>query len=150
MRKNLRELTENEAKEILEFVYPKKDYWFTGLSFEPIVDEQGRQQMTFGFRSIIGIKFHDGQDNCILHFDNTKAVLWLYKNGYEIEELLEENKHLTQMETQFDNFAFEIHFPLYKTEKDLSEGKPDTYNYEKIIKNIDYCYKRYYLKDYEK
>ena len=35
--KNIRELTEDEAKEILKFVYPnEKYYWFKKLSFEPV------------------------------------------------------------------------------------------------------------------
>ena len=73
--KNIKELTEEEAKEILKFVYPNdENYWFKKLSFEPVITEDGKQQITFGGRSIIGIEFHDGQDNCILHFDNSKAV----------------------------------------------------------------------------
>ena len=79
------DMTLDEAKQILEFAYPKdKDNWFRKLSFEPKITEDGRQQVTFGMRPIIGIEYHNGQDNCILHFDNTKVVLWLYKNGSSI------------------------------------------------------------------
>ena len=59
--KNIRELTEDETKEILKFVYTNDDdYWFQKLSFEPVITEDGKQQISFGGRSIIGIEFHDG------------------------------------------------------------------------------------------
>lgn len=51
MAKNIKELTEDEAKQILEFAYPNdKDNWFRKLSFEPKITEDGKQQVTFGMR----------------------------------------------------------------------------------------------------
>src|ERR1035437_3072833 len=120
MAKNIKELTEDEAKQILEFVYPNKDNLFRELSFEPKITEDGRQQVTLGMRSIIGIEYHNGQDGCIIHFDNTKVVLWLYKNGYDITQLLETNSYLSEMETDFENFAYEIDW-LSKGEEGFRE-----------------------------
>jgi hypothetical protein len=147
--KNIKELTEEEAKEILKFVYPNdENYWFKKLSFEPVITENGKQQITFGGRSIIGIEFHDGQDNCILHFDNSKAVLWLYKNGYDITELLEANSYFSQMEIDFENFAFAIEW-MSKGEEGFRDGFQQNWTLEYVTKKCRELLDKYYYKDYE-
>jgi hypothetical protein len=147
--KNIKELSEDEAKEILKFVYPNDEYnWFKKLSFEPVITENGKQQITFGGRSIIGIEFHNGQDNCILHFDNTKAVLWFYKNGYDITELLEANSYLSQMEKDFENFAFAIEW-MSKGEEGFKDGFKQNWTLEYVTKKCRELLDKYYYKDYE-
>lgn len=154
--KNIKELTEKEAMEILESVYPGKtnlsspksyEYWVTGISFEPVKAEGGGQYVTFGMRSIIGIKYHNGQDNCILHFDNTKVVLWLYKNGYDIQEFLESNSHFSQMENDFENFAYAV-YCLGKGEEMFREDKKQNWTLDYVKKKCNELYTEYYLKDY--
>lgn len=108
--RTIRDLTEQEAKEILAYVYPTNDYWFTGLSFDPVVTPDGRQQITFGGRSIIGIKYHNGQDNCILHFDNTKIINWLYKHGFDISEQLQDIENLTDRYEKVSSLTSEFAF----------------------------------------
>lgn len=109
MSKNIKELTEQEAKEILEFVYPITETVFRSLSFEAEIDKDGFEQVSFsGFRSLIGINYYNGQDDCILYFDNTKAVLWLYKHGYDITEQLETNGDMSKDINNYDNMGFEI------------------------------------------
>ena len=155
--KKIEELTEQEAREILEFVYPGKtdlsnsknyDYWFLEMSKKPIINEDGSQQITFGFRPIIGILYHNGQDRCILHFDNTKVVLWLYKNGYDIEEFLEMNKHLTEVEHDFEKFAFAIEYIKIQKER-LTEKNKDKFTVDFVISEIERACKKYFYKDYE-
>lgn len=149
--KKIEELTEAEAREILEFTFPnKKDYekYFRGLSLKPVIDEEGRQQVTFGMRPIIGIQYHNGQDNCILHFDNTKVVLWLYKNGYDITDMLEMNSHFSEMETDFENFAFAIHW-LREKRNHIDEDKKHLYTLEYVLEELKKYNEKYYYKDYE-
>ena len=146
--KKIEELTETEAREILTFVFPKEDYWFKELSMNPKINEDGSQQVTFGFRSIIGVLYHNGQDNCILHFDDTKVVLWLYKHGYDIGELLEANKHLSQMEMNFENFAFAIEYIKIKQER-LTDENRDKFTIDYILKEYERAAERYYYIDYE-
>lgn len=151
--KNINELTEDEAKEIFNFVYPPenekfKHYWFRELKMEPTINEDGSQRITFGFRPIIGILGNNGQDNIIIHFDNTKAVLWLYKHGYDITELLERNSHFTEMEGDFENFSFAIHW-LDEKRKHIPENKKDLYNLEYVLKELKRYNEKYYYKDYE-
>lgn len=149
--KKIEELTEVEAREILEFVFPKKESYekyFTGLSLKPVITEDGSQQVTFGLRPIIGIKYHNGQDNCILHFDNTKVVLWLYKNGYDITELLEMNSHFSEMESDFENFSFAIHW-LIEKRKHIEEDKKHLYTLDYVIEELKKYNEKYYYKDYE-
>jgi len=149
MAKNIKELTEDEAKQILEFAYPKdKDNWFRKLSFEPKITDDGKQQVTFGMRSIIGIEYHNGKDNCILHFDNTKVVLWLYKNGYDVTELLEANSYLSEMEKDFENFAFEITW-MAKGEERFRDGYKQKWTLEYVTKKCKELVDKYYYKDYE-
>ena len=149
MAKNIKELTEDEAKQILEFAYPKdKDNWFRKLSFEPKITEDGKQQVTFGMRSIIGIEYHNGQDNCILHFDNTKVVLWLYKNGYDVTELLEANSYLSEMEKDFENFAFAITW-MAKGEEGFRDDVKQNWTLDYVKKNCKELVDKYYYKDYE-
>jgi hypothetical protein len=147
MAKNIKELTEDEAKQILEFVYPNKDNLFRELSFEPKITEDGRQQVTLGMRSIIGIEYHNGQDGCIIHFDNTKVVLWLYKNGYDITQLLETNSYLSEMETDFENFAYEIDW-LSKGEEGFREDVKQNWTLDYVKKKCKELLENYYYKDY--
>lgn len=147
--KKIEELTEVEAEEILKFVYPDEKYnWFKKLSFEPVIEKDGSQRVTFGMRSIIGIEYHNGQDNCILHFDNTKVVLWLYKNGYDVADLLEANSHYSEMETDFENFAFGISW-MAKGEEGFREGSKQNWTLEYVTKKCKELLERYYYKDYQ-
>jgi hypothetical protein len=147
MAKNIKELTEDEAKQILEFAYPNdKDNWFRKLSFEPKITKDGNEQLTFGMRSIIGIEYHNGQDNCILHFDNTKVVLWLHKNGYDITELLEANSYLSEMEKDFENFAFSIDC-MSKGDEGFRDGYKQNWTLEYVTKKCKELLNTYYYKD---
>lgn len=65
-----------------------------------MITEEGHEQLTLGMRTIIGVEYHNGQDNCILYFDNSKVILWLYNNGYDIKEFLENNKHFSEMKLE--------------------------------------------------
>jgi hypothetical protein len=147
--KNIKKLTEDEAKEILKFVYPDDDdYWFQKLSFKPVITEDGKQQISFGGRPLIGIEFHNGQDNCILHFDNSKAVLWLYKNGYDITELLEANSYFSQMEQDFQNFAFGVEW-MSKGDEGFRESVKQNWTLDYVKKRCQELLEQYYYKDYE-
>ena len=147
--KKIEELTEVEAEEILKFVYPDEKYnWFKKLSFEPVIEADGSQRVTFGMRSIIGIEYHNGQDNCILHFDNTKVVLWLYKNGYDITDFLEANSYLSEMEEDFENFSFAISW-MAKGEDGFREGSKQNWTLEYVTKKCEELLEKYYYKDYQ-
>ena len=149
MTKNIKELTEDEAKQILEFTYPKnKDNLFRKLSFEPKITDDGKQQVTFDMRSIIGIEYYNGQDYCVLHFDNTKVVLWLYKNGYDITELLESNSYLSEMERNFENFSFEVIW-LAKGEEGFREDVKHNWTLDYVKQKCKELVEKYYYKDYE-
>ena len=157
--KKIEELTEQEAREILEFVFPGKtdlgnpkkyDYCFLELSLKPHVTEDGKgQYITFGGRSIIGILYHNGQDKCILHFDNSKAVLWFYKNEYDILELLESNKYLSEMESDFERFSDAIHWLINLPEILKERGKADKFDLDYVMKELKNKLDKYYFKDYE-
>jgi hypothetical protein len=146
--KDIKELTEEEAKQILDFVYPEDNYWFQKVSFEPKILENGSQQVTFDMRPIIGIEFHNGQDNCILYFDNSKVVLWLYKNGYDITNLLENNSYFSEMERDFENFAFSIEW-MSKGEEGFREGHEHKWTLDYVKKKCKELVEKYYYKDYK-
>lgn len=113
MRKDIKELTNKEGEEIFNIVYPKDKnphHSYTCVGHERIYREDGHEKITFGFRSCIGIFGHNGQDNIIIPFNDTKVVLWLYNNGYEIGELLEENKFNTEV---LDN-ACKMHSSIHR------------------------------------
>lgn len=149
MRKDVKELTEDEAKEILELVYPDDEtVWFDKIYIEePKPDKDGRRQVTFGFRPIIGIAFKCGinHDGAILHFDDTRVVNWLYKNGYEVGELLEMNKNLSKLEIDIENLAYAISWHCKANPKFLKEkGKEDYYTLEKTRELLIEAANRYY------
>lgn len=146
MKKSIKELTEEEAREILKFVHPDKDYWFDKLHHESKVEEDGTRQVTFGLRPIIGISYrNDMGDRCMIHFDNTRAMLWLYRNGYDIEEQLEINKDMTQMEYDLEELAFAITWHCESRPKHLKEeGKEDNYTLEKTRKVLLKAADRYF------
>lgn len=146
-RKKINELTEEEGKEILKFVYPNDDDYFQGLSFEPEITEEG-QYVTFGMRSIVGILFHNGQDNCILHFDNSKVVLWLYQHGYDIEDLLKENAYFSQFEKDMESLTF-VMYQLAQGEESFREGSKHNWTLEYVQKRCADALSKYYYKDYE-
>jgi hypothetical protein len=147
--KNIKELTEQEAIEILTFVYPKYDKSdFMSIKHEPTITEDGMQQITFGGRSIIGIEYHNGQDRCILHFDNTKVVLWLYKNGFDITDLLETNAYMSEMENDFSNAMFEVMW-LAKGEEGFKPEVRHRWTLDYVKKKCTDIYDKYFIKDYE-
>lgn len=154
-RKDIKLLSTEEAKTIFEYVFPPniekyKYYSFSNISFEPIMTENG-QQVSMGLRPLVGINYHNGQDRCILHFDNTKVVRWLYENDYEIKELLENNQHLSEMENDFENFSFAIHWLaqcLEKRDPIIEERTKFEYTFEYIIKTLREHNEKYYYKDY--
>jgi len=149
MRKNIKELTEDEARELLKFVYRDDDHWFESISHEPTINDNGEQQISFDGRSIIGVKFrNDHGDGCILHFDNTKALLWLYKEGYEILDLLESSSYLSEMENDFDNFSFAISW-MAKGEDGFREGFKQNWTLEYVTKKCEKLLEKYYYKDYK-
>lgn len=136
-KKSITELTEQEAKEILEFVYPDNKYlFFTGLCFEPVLDSNGMQELTFsGFQPIVGILYHDGRDNCILHFDNTKVILWLYQHDYNINDQLIFVQDLSTTERKFDYMVADI--MSYLKEPDIDKCKM----------YIEKCINHYYIEE---
>ena len=147
--KSIKELTESEAIELLSFVYPKygkDDFW--SIRYERELKEDGGEYITFGGRSIIGIEYHNGQDRCILHFENTKAVLWLYKNGYDITEMLEANAYMTQMENYFSSAMAEISY-MSKGEEGFREGFEQNWTLEYVKKKCKDIFERYYLADWD-
>lgn len=150
-RKKIKELTEKEAEEILEFVYPEEDKWFQKLSFEPHETEDGKgEHITFNGRSIIGIEYVGGPNNdrCILHFDNTKVVLWLYNHGYEIGELLEGNKYHSEEIDDFSDMAFEVKC-LSEGEDSFKDGYKQNWTLEYVKNKCKEILEKYYSKDYK-
>lgn len=147
-KKQIKELTEDEGREILKFVFPNEsDYRYTNLSLEPVIGENGKQQVSFSIRPLVGIMFHNGQDRCILHFDNTKAVLWLYNNGFDIQELLECNKHFSEMESDFENFAFAVEW-MGKGEEGFKSGNEHKWTLDYVKARCKEMVENYYYKDY--
>ena len=117
--KSINELTEKEAEEILEFVYPEGNAYFDKIDFEPVTTGDGKMQLTFGMRPIVGISYrNDNLDRCILHFDHSKVVLWLYKHGYDITEQLEYNKEFSSTERDLENLCDDIHWSLDYSKKE--------------------------------
>lgn len=146
--KNIKELTENEAKQILEFVFPNNKYiYFKHISFEPKMTDKG-QQVTFNMMPIIGIEYHNGQDNCILHFENTKVVLWLYKNGFDITEFLETNSYFTEMESNFDTFAMSISW-MAKGKNGFKKENEHLWTLEYVQSKCKELLNKYFYIDYQ-
>ena len=127
--KTIRELTFQDAEHILEYVFPNqtplsnpKSYekCVLGIDFEPVKLEDG-YQVGWDGRFITGITYHNGQDKCILHFDDIKVISWLYKNGYDISSLLPDLQTYVEIledcYSKFDQLYFEI-FRMTKFETD--------------------------------
>lgn len=150
LKKKISELTINEAKDMLNFVYPDEDHFNIDLSFEPLKSEDGKgQKITMGGRSIIGITYSNRyNDKMILHFDHSKAVLWLYKNGYNIELFLKENAYLSEMESDFECFAFEIE-QLSKDENEFRNEYEQNRTLDYVTKKCKELVEKYYYKDYK-
>lgn len=153
--KNIKDLTDDEGKEILNCVYPhdENDHnsWaiFQNLSFEPKINDDGSQQVTFSMNPIIGIVYKNSHnDTCVLHFNHTKVVLWLYNNGYDIKELLEQNAYLSEMEYDFENFQFDVLW-LSKGEKGFSKENEHLWTLEYVKDKCKKLIEKYVYKDYE-
>ena len=148
MKKNIDELTEKEAKEILKFVYPNDKYIsFRELSFNPKINADGSQQVTMNCDPIIGICYHNGQDNYILHFDDTKVVLWLYQHDYDIEEFLIKNQFYSEMNDDFDRISFCV-LQMSKGEDNFMEGNKHNWNLEFVKNRCKELVEKYWFKDY--
>ncbi len=142
--KNINELTELEAREILNLVV--KDVSFDKVQFESIIEPDGKVQITFSGGPLIGIHYrNDHNDGCILPFNDTKVVLWLYKNGYDITEFLEMNSHYSELENDYDNMAFALY---YITKVPPRPGYKD-FTLEQIKNKLSKLHDEYLNKEYE-
>lgn len=148
--KKISELTEEEGKEILNYVFPDEDYIYKGLSFEPVKSERGGEYVTMDGSSIIGIRFIGGMNNdgMVLHFNHTKVVLWLYQHGYDIGELLEENAYMSEMESDFESFAFEVEW-MSKGEGGFKDRVKHNWNLDYVKNKCKELVEKYYYKDYK-
>lgn len=105
-RKNIHDLTEEDAESIIRYV-KGKDYGsfiVDEISFEPKLMGSG-QQITFSGESIIGICYRGGShyDGYLMPFHNLKVIKWLYLNGFEISDLLDEAySRFDSLEKEFD------------------------------------------------
>ncbi len=142
MKKDIKSITEKEAKEILEYLFPNETslsnpknykYNFTKISHEMVLDKEGYQQISFGGRSLIGIFYYNDKigDECILHFDDIRILPWLYENDYDILDLLKENIIYYDMGNNFDNFAFAV-LQLSKGVHAFAEGYKQNWNLEYV------------------
>lgn len=86
--KDIHELTKKDGQNIVDLFYPD-DGAFDKFSFEPIVTEDGHQQVTFSGSSIIGIccRYGINGDGVLIDFDNPKVMKYLYENDYDIGPL---------------------------------------------------------------
>lgn len=103
IRKKITELTIKEAEEIVKST-GVKDFIIDELSFEPKIDEEGHQQITFSGESIIGICYRAGSnyDGYLLPFNELKVIKWLFNNGYDINDLLDEaNERYQSLNEEF-------------------------------------------------
>lgn len=130
--KNINELTEKEAKEILQFVYPNdKNFCFMDIALKSKINKDGSQQVTFSLRSIIGIKYHNGVDNCILHFDNTKV---LNEDEYKVTDTTYVSKNVFGGILEYDvivEIDSSYYFGSLNPKKELIFVNPRKLNYRK-------------------
>ena len=113
---SIKELTEQQSKEILQYVFPKEDYTYLSTPQEIKPNEDGSITVTMDLRPIVGIQYHNGQDRCLLSFDNTKVISWLYKNGFEIGPLLEVNEYLSDIEYDLEELCFRLYYTINHSE----------------------------------
>lgn len=139
--KKLTELTDEQAKEILNFVFNNEGYSFSKISF--VADDPS--QITMGGSRCIGIEFHNGQDNCILGFNNSKVVIWLYQNGFDIIDQLIQNKDVSDDLAAFDHIAFEV-FCLSHGEEMFRGNTKKNWTLDYVKKKCSEIYEKYYLK----
>lgn len=148
-KKEIKELTEDEARKIFEYVFKGKDYTFKCLTLDkPQADENGMVQITFGGRIPIGIEYWNSYpDLCVLHLDNTKAIKCLYEMGYDIQEFLEMNEYMSEMENDFVSLTFAVE-DLSKGEEIFRDGYKHNWTLD-YVKNKckellqKYCFKNY-------
>jgi hypothetical protein len=146
--KDIKDLTIEEAKEILDFSLKYKEYYNVSLQFKSIVNPDGSINVTFSMQPIIGILYHNGQDNCVLHFNDSKCIYWLYTHDYDITDLLKSNLYLSEMEDDFDVFSFEI-LQMSKGEEVFKEEVKHRWTLEYVKKRCKELLDKYYYKDYE-
>jgi hypothetical protein len=140
--KPLIELTADQAKEILEFALSNSDWIFSKISIEP----DDPNQLTFEGKRCIGIEYHFDQDTYILPFNDSKVVLWLYQNGFEILDYLIENQNDSQSLADFDDLAFEV-FCLSKGTENFSDNFKHNWSLDFVKQKCENIYKKYYLKN---
>lgn len=137
--RNIETLTLDEAQEILNFCFPNKNFSPVDLFFEPKFAKDRGFQLTLDGELVVGIMYHNNQDYCILHFFNSKVVLWLYQHGFNIEQFLIRNSDFSEKLKDFDLFAFAVS-RIYTY---------DNLTVESINEHCKELLQRYYYKDYE-
>lgn len=89
--KSLKQLTDNDASEILASLFPDKDIIFDSIIHEPVI-ENNSYQITFSGRPVMYcIKFRIGinWDRACIFLDDPKVIEWLKKNNFDTKELEE-------------------------------------------------------------
>lgn len=148
MRKAIEELTNVQARDALSFVFPKDNMVFTDVAFESEVARDGYTKITWGGELIIGIKYRNSfGDGCVLPFHDLRLVLWLYRNEFEIDDLLLANRYVPQMEDDFDDLAFAVKM-LSKGEDGFKEGFKQNWTLEYVKNRSKELLDKYYYKDY--
>jgi len=146
--KEIKDLTDNEAIEILNFVFPKeKDITFIEISFESKKTEDGRRYITLGGNSTVGIFYKGFQDTFVLPFDNTKVILWLYRKGYNIERLLESNSHYSELDEDYQGILMSL-YSFIKKKDELDENNQPLYSFEYLFDILKKDYEKHFYKDY--
>ena len=148
--KNISELTYREAEDLLHFVYPELSKGsFCKIRVKPEESPNGGVYITMGGGDGVGVEYlNDHCDKCVLHFDDTRAVLWLYRHGYDIEKQLVNNSYLSEMESDFNALAYGLHYYIEDAEKNFIEERKQNYTLEYTRKKASELLDTYYYKDY--
>lgn len=89
--KNITELTKCEAEEIIFIIENNDDFTFEKLCFEPTIDNDNSQRVTFSGEQIIGICYRAGinRDGFLIRFEEPKVMKYLYQHNYDITDMFD-------------------------------------------------------------
>lgn len=113
--RDIKTLTDQEAKEFLDKIFQDEKVYFEEVSFERKIEEDGKEQVTWSGQSLIGIKYrNDNGDGCMIFFEDLRFVKWAHEKGFDITPLIKNFDWIQKDINEMDSFIIDVGFYLLR------------------------------------
>lgn len=132
MKKSLKDITENECKQILKDVLSNEETHFNQLYFY----KDGTTRWLIIYTNI-------DQDICEIGYDDTRVILWLYNHEYDITICLQSIENLSLYGILIDNLMTDLGL-LSQGVKIIKKEYHKNFTMEYVLNKCSEIYEKYW------